>query len=890
MKSHYSLLLVGATALAAGIVTANKTLDIAVIEPSCTCAPEFSSALKTSRAGYQPKSVEGRALAAEYARRGVVTDDGEHSHGEYTSGEWSPAISPIIAEKFAESGADCYFFAMPREIVSSDNGYKVTFTAYGLDFTFTTDRIIDTTPEFITHAYFGLAAPRLSYKLNYFVSVEVDSVKSDSTEAGGKRREELRSLPCPDGDVGAARLKLLEDETDPIILIGHELEMIPLDDTDCAVRVSPCYPTSLEAFDRGALVSLDREQLPTAAVNTVDDGEYDVIVVGLGTAGAMAAITAAGEGLRVLGIESLSMAGGSSTAGGVLGYYYGFKGGLYRKIDSEAHTFDTDFVKTGGVGEGQKITILDRYFKVENVDCRYRASFVGAITETSAKAVEASANAINVSSDGAVAESGASRAVSGIYYIQNGVTHKASAKYVIDCTAEASVCMSAGCEMQGGRVSDNRFQPYSSVYFKSSGASSIGYAYIDNGCVDQYDPDDFGSNILKSSTSYVHLRDNYSDHSYYGIAPLIGLTRYLRVVGEENIDFTSMIAGDFCDKPVYYGWSNLDNHGKDSALEDRIYQDFITLCGLWGYGVSIPVPMGALIPKGWSGLLVAGRNVADDHNLAMGLRMKDDCHKSGEAAAELAALAIKQDIPAKQVDVDVLREKLFKTGCLKPEDRVMLERQQSDEKYEYPLWCDDDAKLAEGLASDAPGYYMWSAKSLGKVGLLVSLLDSESENARANSAIALSMLDGQIPDASIPRLMTVLYETALTRDGYVPNTGRKYINFRSVSAICALGRLARAESVEFLRELLGHAEEIAETLPFEPFMLIADREDILFQYRSHILTALINIAKKQPELSDELKPFLCDYIEKHSFEVSMMGTVGFKLDCKPTLIKLTSEL
>ena len=867
MKSHYSLLLVGATALAAGIATANKTLDIAVIEPSCTCAPEFSSALKTSRTGYQPKSDAGRALAAEYARRGVVTDDGEHLHGEYTSGEWSPAISPIIAEKFAESGADCYFFAMPREIVSSDNGYKVTFTAYGLDSSFTTDHIIDTTPEFITHAYFGLAAPRLDYKLNYFVSVEVDSVKSDSTEAGGKRREELRSLPCSDGDIGAARLKLLEDESDPIIMIGHELEMIPLDDTDCAVRVSPCYPTSLEAFDRGALVSLDREQLPAAAPDSVDDGEYDVIVVGLGTAGAMAAIAAAGEGLRVLGIESLSMAGGSGTAGGVLGYYYGFKGGLYRKIDSEAHSLDSEFVKTGGVGEGQKISILDRYFQVDNIDCRYRASFVGAIT---------------ASYD--------SRRITGISYIQNGVTHKASAKYVIDCTAEASVCMAAGCEMQGGRVSDNRFQPYSSVYFKSSGASSIGYAYIDNGCVDQYDPDDFGSNILKSSTSYVHLRDNYSDHSYYGIAPLIGLREGYKIVGEENIDFTSMIAGGFCEKPVYYGWSNLDNHGKDSALEDRIYQDFITLCGLWGYGVSIPVPMGALIPKDWSGLLVAGRNVADDHNLAMGLRMKDDCHKSGEAAAQLAALAIKQDIPAKQVDVDVLREKLFATGCLKPEDRVMIERQQSDEKYEYPLWCTDDAKLADGLASDAPGYYMWSAKSLGKVGLLVSLLDSESENARSNSAIALSMLDGQIPDESLPRLMTVLYETALTRDGYVPNTGRKYINFRSVSAICALGRLARAESVEFLRELLGHAEEIAETLPFEPFMLIADREDILFQYRSHILTALINIAQKQPELSDELKPFLCDYIERHSFEVSMMGTVGFKLDCKPTLIKLTSEL
>ena len=849
MKQHYDLLLIGATALAAGIAVANRKLEIAVIEPGCICATEFSSTFKSAKERYQLKSDVGIELANEYDRRGVYTEDG---------GEWTPAISPIMAEQFVSSGADCYFFAMPCEIVKNADSYKVTFSAYGLKSTFTADRVIDTTPDFITHDFFGSPAPKHNCKLNYFVSIEAD----------GKRHEELRSIPCPDGDIASARLKLLDLESDPIIIIAHELEKTPIDETNNAVHISSsAYPTSLEAFDNGALVKLDRELTGTTPLKIVDDGEYDVIVIGLGTAGAIAAITAAGEGLRVLGVENLSMAGGSGTAGGVLGYYYGFKGGLYRKIDDEAHSLDKEFVRTGGVGEGQKITILDKYFKVENVDCRYRAFFVDVVCDATDK-----------------------KHITGAKYIQNGELHIASAKFVIDCTAEASVCMAAGCEMQGGRLTDNRFQPYSSVYFNSNNASSIGYAYIDNGTVNQYDPDDFGQNILKASTSYVHLRDNYNSHNYYGIAPLIGLREGYKIVGEENIDFESMIAGKFCEKPVYFGWSNLDNHGKDSALEDRIYQDFITLCGLWGYGISITVPMGALIPKDYDGLLVGGRNVADDHNLATGLRMKDDCQKSGEAAARIAALAIAGSIKAKQIDADILREKLFATGCLKPEDRIMIERQQSDEKYEYPLWCADDAKLAEGLASDAPGYYMWSAKSLGKVGLLCSLLNSDSENARSNAAITLSMLDGSIPNESFERLMTVLYETANSRDGYVPSSGRKYINLRSVSAICAIGRLARAESVEFLRELLNNAEEISETIPFEPFMLIADREDILFQYRSHILTALIEIAVKNPELTDNLKPFLVDYIETHTFNVSMMGTVGFKLDCKPTLMKLANQL
>ena len=59
---------------------------------------------------------------------------------------------------------------------------------------------------------------------------------------------------------------------------------------------------------------------------------YDVIVVGLGTAGALSMLRCAEKGLSVLGIEKINQMGGTGTAGGICSYYFGSKGGMYEKI------------------------------------------------------------------------------------------------------------------------------------------------------------------------------------------------------------------------------------------------------------------------------------------------------------------------------------------------------------------------------------------------------------------------------------------------------------------------------------------------------------------------------------------------------------------------------
>ena len=64
--------------------------------------------------------------------------------------------------------------------------------------------------------------------------------------------------------------------------------------------------------------------------------EYDAVVVGGGTAGAIAALALSMEECRVLVVERLNCLGGMGTAGRIENYYFGCRGGLYEQIDAEA--------------------------------------------------------------------------------------------------------------------------------------------------------------------------------------------------------------------------------------------------------------------------------------------------------------------------------------------------------------------------------------------------------------------------------------------------------------------------------------------------------------------------------------------------------------------------
>ena len=810
----YNYFLIGATAFSAGIIDKNNDkYSIALAEKGNVCGYEFSSAYKTdgNTFGYACETIGGQSFKDELIKRGALNE---------TGGEYFPAVAPIISNRINRSGADCFFMTNIVNIEFTDNVYTITLTSFGGQFQIQAERIIDTTFE----------VTALEKSLNVYTTNGIYKHKVD----------------IDNDDYSKIRIEIyekLKNTGEQIILFASEFDYgMP-------------YGNAVEAYDAG--YEFDITSVPQSTVRDrykVDDGEYDVIVVGLGTAGAVSALVAAKYGLKVLGIENLTCAGGQGTAGGVMSYYYGEKGGYYTEIDKLAIELGKSgaFVnQSQNIGSIIKTVALD--MELVNITYKYHAMSVEVI-----KSDETT--------------------VTGIKYVYGGKIHTAKAKYVIDCTAEATVCIDAGCEMIGGRKSDGRFQPYSNVYYNyTAEKNNLGYAYIDNGVVDQYDPYEYGKAVLESSASYVHLRDDYSDRKYIGIVPLTGLREGRHILGEQTVRFAEYIDGNLPDNVIAYSLTNLDNHGKDSALEDRDYQDWITVCNLWGYSVGFPIPAGVLIPKDFDGILTAGRSVSLDHTAATGIRMKDDVQKTAEAAALIAVYSIKNNCKAKDVPYNFIREELYKTGCLKDGDEFKIYMQGTNDLYHgsNDIWKDSVEDVLVGLDSDNPGYFIWCARIMGdKIkSQLIEALNSDNKRFRYNAALALGLMD-------CAECEPVILEMITDKSGHIDFSGRKYNILQAISAISIAGRLGLGSASGVLMCIIKD-KNYADDIPFTPYDLIVDRDDLYFQFISNAVIALLRIGGKNTDILSAIDGF--------KFETSMMGTKGFKLDVTPTVVSMVKK-
>lgn len=141
MRKEYDLLLIGATALAAGVVLAHPELRIAVLEEGFGIAGEFCHTWQTSNAAtYAPKSPAATNLRQQLLKRDAMSD----------SGEWLPAVQPVLADLLRRSHADIYFFGAISRLESLKDGCRVTWSAYGIDHSFLASSVIDTTAGFLT--------------------------------------------------------------------------------------------------------------------------------------------------------------------------------------------------------------------------------------------------------------------------------------------------------------------------------------------------------------------------------------------------------------------------------------------------------------------------------------------------------------------------------------------------------------------------------------------------------------------------------------------------------------------------------------------------------------------------------------------------------------------
>ncbi|WP_309122621.1 FAD-dependent oxidoreductase [Paenibacillus sp.] len=590
---------------------------------------------------------------------------------------------------------------------------------------------------------------------------------------------------------------------------------------------------------------------------------YDVVVVGLGTAGSIAAIAAARRGLRVLGVDRHTCMGGVGTAGGVVGYYLGTRGGLYEEIDRRVPATERQvFTPSFGVNAEGKQYVLEREAVEAGATIRYDTTVTAVRREgTAVRGVEC--------------------------FSPDTGRYEVACSVVIDGTGNADVCRLAGCELRGGRAFDGQAQPFSNVWFRMKD-NRVQAAYTDSGYVFPEDPESLSRAIVDSALLSTHLKDRFEEEPrLIRVAPQLGVRESRFIAGEEDVTLDDFLHDRYTRQPVFMAYSNLDNHSKDLAFESELQRDWTVAASLWGLRFSVPIPLGALIPRGYDGLIVAGRCLAVDHDLAACVRMKRDMQKCGEAAACAAFLSIEKGVPVRDVPYPELAKLLRETDCLPERHEVYFEQRLAEGDTSNPLirWIEDPGELKAGLSGVKPGVAIWSARRLGdavRPRLLEWMRDEASEHLQKHSAIALALLRD-------PAAAPVLRDIVRERDPFFPSTSVKYNQSRGYAAVYLLGKLADKDAIPELRGILEQREAFAWSERDKEFL--SDAEEVRFQYVSYALTSLSRIGDRHAETRQDIadvfhqaKPKLDD-----SLSITFKGSAVLRNPMDDKLRRLIDE-
>lgn len=550
---------------------------------------------------------------------------------------------------------------------------------------------------------------------------------------------------------------------------------------------------------------------------------FDIAVAGLGTAGVTAALGCCGAGLRVLGLERLHTMGGSSTVGGIWKYYLGTEGGIFEEIDRRAEELHrTDFPDRE-----------ESPYRLVGGQCEYYKTMT---CETMLAEVGCAVR-LNTAVTGVYLEDGR---VCGVRYFDAQGFHSAACRFLIDCTGDGLLALSAGCRMQTGRAITDTFQPWSNIYIYCQDGN-LRFANTDSGYVSQYDPFALSRGLLDSACAGDFLRERYDDtRRFVGISALPGMREGMTLAGIQPVTLADVMAQRTADRPLFYAVSHVDDHSQDIAYGSAAYCTLMSVCCLWEQNFTVPIPAGAFISADVPGLLCAGRALAVDHDLAQAVRMKRDIHKSGEAAAALAVLALQYGCEPQDVPYEALQTRLRATGCLGDPTPVGLHGPNGRVGYET-----DEARLKDAMSGDAPGYAMLSAAHMPDAftAVLESWLSADNPLLRRNSALVLAVRGS---DAGREELLRLIGD----RSGYVMKNGH-YPPPICCAGMTAAGLLGLEAAVEPLLAAAAHPETYA-SMPFRYDNLIPDDEALTFQCFSHAHMALLRIAKRRPALRESI--------------------------------------
>ncbi|MCY1723471.1 FAD-dependent oxidoreductase [Prolixibacteraceae bacterium Z1-6] len=410
----------------------------------------------------------------------------------------------------------------------------------------------------------------------------------------------------------------------------------------------------------------------------------DILVVGGGTAGVIAAIQAGRAGCSTILIENGNQLGGTTTTGGVAfpGLFHAWGKQIIAGIGWE---LVTDAVKLDG-GELPDFSIPTGKNHPKH-QVRINPNIYALLAEE--KCLEASVQLRYYESPVKAEFKGNNWEVESI---GKGTHKKIICKQLIDCTGNAFVTSLIGYNV----LREKEVQP-GSLMFRIGGydlevldKKIIREKYNEAVKEGRLVKEEFRNNIegllrsagdnihhiagANSTTSETHSLTNIKSRStlletlrflrelpgcentrLIFMQPETGIRETYRIDGEYKITHDDYISGKVFDDALCYSFYPIDVHDKHGVEPKHLLE-----------GVVPTIPLRALIPKNSQNLLVAGRCVSSDRLANSALRVQASCMAMGQVAGATAALAVQQETTPLNVSLKGIRTMLVDNGAMVP--------------------------------------------------------------------------------------------------------------------------------------------------------------------------------------------------------------------------------
>ena len=147
--------------------------------------------------------------------------------------------------------------------------------------------------------------------------------------------------------------------------------------------------------------------------------------------------------------------------------------------------------------------------------------------------------------------------------------------------------------------------------------------------------------LIEAFECLVNYDEEFKDLELITSAGMLGVRESRRIVGEYTITCDDILSGAKFDDAVAYVTFNADLHNKSNTGQ-RCFQV-----------LPYNIPMRALIPKGYKGIVVAGRCISGSREAMASYRVTGNCAQMGENAGYYIAHALKNNMDILEVKLDL---------------------------------------------------------------------------------------------------------------------------------------------------------------------------------------------------------------------------------------------